>query len=91
MCAAEDELQSCIMDWSIRDELLFLFMSPMIENELLPSGKYKCMTISAVVLLGCLILDCSNVQPVAESSQILICWDHPGLLKDLHFAGLCLF
>lgn len=28
--------------------------------------------------------------PLPESSQNLICWDDPGLLKDLHFAGLCL-
>lgn len=42
-----------------RDDFLFSFMSPMIENEFLPKGKYQCIVIYAVVLLGHLNADYS--------------------------------
>lgn len=63
---AGDEVQLYIKDWSVRDYFFFHGISSITEIQLLPRGKYNCIRIFVVVLLGNLNLDCSIVQPVAE-------------------------
>lgn len=65
-------------------------MSKMIEDEHLPKEKYECIVIYVVVLLGHLTLYCSVVQPVAEKLPESDLLGPADLLKDPHFAGMCL-
>lgn len=82
--------QSFIIDCSVRDNSFVFCTSKTIEDEHLPRGRYESIAIYVVVLLGHLTLYCSIVQPVAETLPESDLLGPAGLLKDLHFAGICL-